>query len=313
MVLESYSLGEMRLRMKDEFGIDNTDVSQDSILDDKINEAVSAVIRKRPNWPWQRKTLILDVSPATQHTATTTTGLSDVYAISPSVSVRDVLISGSSNNSVDYYTVTETGLDLNDNGSNNDIRIDRQWMEGSGTSTLTRSAGYIQLPEDFLRLDVAAPVEDLAIRQRFDFLNITAFEKIRRKDLNSNFQHWYTIQTDPINLDSRHYMAIYPSLDERATIRGSYFMDPPVLQNDQDEPILARGDRPTVMYKAMHLYARALNDERQNSYFAEFAQELAAMLRRYELSDDVQPTSATRFHLDPVDGTNHPSQPDYIP
>jgi hypothetical protein len=61
MALEDYTLGSIRSRLAEEFGI-NIDVQENAdIIDKRINDAGSWIANRRKNWPWLEKSTVLDV------------------------------------------------------------------------------------------------------------------------------------------------------------------------------------------------------------------------------------------------------------
>ena len=308
MALEPYSLGELTQRIKNEFGISDADTTQDDLIADKINEAVALIVRRRPNWPWQRKVINLDVADAVTGTCTATQGsrtISSVSLTTGSLAARDVVIFGSSIDPASVYMISAT--------SGTSATLEHQFLNATGTSkALTKKTGFIQLPEDFLRMDTAAPVEDLTLLNRFEFTPLTGWEHLRRDSYRPSNEHWYTVGPDPIRSNERMYMYIYPPLDDLQVLRGSYFADPQRLQDSVDVPMMPRNDRPAVLYYAMNLYAITRSDDRANLYYTMAEKEMTNMLLRYELSDDEPLRTPARWQQPYVDVTTDPGAPDYV-
>lgn len=314
MVIPTYNLEDMRSQIRSEFGIDSTDLAQDQIINQKINEAVASVVRERPNWPWQRKTLSLDVSAKTSVTADFTKGSRSVSNVADSngddltASVRQVLIAGTQPSiGSSYYTVESASV-----GS---VTLGHQFLGATATGkSSVLATGYIQLPDDFMRIDTATPVENFLTQDPFQYVSNQDFENFRRQSFASSFNHIYTVQNDPIGLNSKWYLAVYPAITELMVIRGNYYMVPPLMQNDTDVPILPINDRPVAMAKAMHLFARARSDPKQDAYFAEYRTHLENMLLQYDLSDDPSHVTASRrLETHAVDVVTPAGTPDFVP
>lgn len=308
MAVELYTLSEMRNRIKTEFGIAEGDATQEDLIDEKINEAISEVVRRRPNWPWQRKTLNIDISAKTTHTGDFTNGSVSVTGVSnvSSIAAREVVKIGTSGDSADDYIVKAVSGDT--------LTLDRQYTGSTAADvSFVVEQGYLELPEDFLRMDIAYPVRDLAHRHCFDFQPATKWYGVRRHSGIGLLDHYYTVISDPLNLNRRLYMGVYPTLGDQMTVQGSYFMVPPKLEEDDDEPILPLNDRPVALCKAFHLYARTRNDPRQTAYFAEYDLHIKSMLSRYELSDE-EPSTRSRSSLAELEVTGYApftSDPDF--
>jgi len=308
VALESYSLDELTRRIRNEFGIADSDTTQSALIADKINEAVALIVRRRPNWPWQRKTLSLDIPNQVAGTATVVQGsrtITSIVMASGALAARDTLLFGTGIDPASVYMVTAV------NG--NTATLEHQYVGASGTAVaLKKRTGYVQLPEDFLRLDTAAPVEDLTFLNRFEFATLTQWEHLRRDVYQPSTDVWYTVGPDPLTTDGRYYMYLYPPMPELRVVRGSYFIDPPRMQFGTDEPMLPRNDRPAILYYAMNLYAIMRSDERANLYWTIAEKEMTNMLLHHGLSED-EPFKTPSFYQVPyTDVTTDPGAPDYV-
>lgn len=308
MVLETMTLQEMRVRIKEEFGIAPSDTLQDELIRNRVNEAFASLIRERQNWPWQRKTTVLDLEGLTSVTGDFVQGSRSVANVSSltGISLRSTIVVGTSTDAANYFVVEAI------NGTT--LTLDRQYLGATGTGkSMSVGQGFIQLPEDFMRLDQTNQVEDLVLNRRFQYVPFSKFDKMRRRDMTGNSVYYYTVQSDPINLDQRWYLGVYPMIDVRTSLRGSYFFIPQQLVNDEDEPPMPINDRPVLLLKAKHLYARSRNDPRQNAYFAEYQQALGLMLARYELSDDECDDESNVWRVPHLDVQTDPFSPDWMP
>lgn len=61
MPLEDYSLGSLRTRLSEEFGIDLNVAANNSALDRRINDAIAWVVNRRKNWPWLERDTVIDI------------------------------------------------------------------------------------------------------------------------------------------------------------------------------------------------------------------------------------------------------------
>lgn len=71
MVFEDYTLSGMRDRLRNDYGLENT-TDNNEVIRDKINDAITWVVRRRPNWPWMEMKGYLNTDPSVAGSAIVT-------------------------------------------------------------------------------------------------------------------------------------------------------------------------------------------------------------------------------------------------
>ena len=92
MPLEDYTLGSLRQRLAEEYGIDTSIASNASIIDKRINDAISWIVNRRKNWPWQEKNAEIFVGDTSSRVSATRYG-SAIFTLG-SVSAQYAIWSG---------------------------------------------------------------------------------------------------------------------------------------------------------------------------------------------------------------------------
>lgn len=312
MALETYSLLEMRERIRAEFGIDTTSVVEEAVIHEKINDAVSEIVRRRQNWPWLRKSFFLDIPDEAASVGYFTRGSRSV-AIDPdaeglpSPAIRNVIVAGSGGTAGNVYTVTSI--------ENGVATLSYQFLGTTGAHPISIRQAYTLLPDDFLRMNTAMPVQDLSDNYLFEYLSNADFEHFRRRQIVGIVNDYrYTVQTDPLSLDGKFYLALHPAPTRLLTITGNYFMVPPKMVEDADVPVIPLNDRPVALHWAMYFYARGKSDERAGMYLRDAEASLASMKDRYELSEDPprRDRGYRKWEVPFVDVTENLPGPDYV-
>lgn len=283
MVLESYDVGTLKQELRQDTGFESDSANDERLLA-KINQAQSWIVRARPNWPWQRKELSLDVPVQQTGTASVTQGSTTcvVASGSPIPSTRDVLVFGSSSSgdgSIGYLVTAVSGQD---------VTLQSQFR-GATNATVSYhiQTGYMELPDDFLRMDLATDVIDQSSR-RFTYMDTARFTSIKRSDVVGLGDRIYTIKPDPLNSTGKFYLAVYPYISTLTTLQGEYFFDPPKLVNDSDVPIVPRNDRLCLFYFAAWFISQAVGVEDKALLYRDQAMsQMQTMKDQAGLSDDI--------------------------
>lgn len=283
MVLEDYNLSRLRDDVLDEFaqGKDDDDLRLKATK--FINDAITFICRARKDWPWTVRELAIDVPNSYEVIAGVTNGARLLTNVQNAGGlVRKILVDGDLQGSAlhGYLVASENA---------NDIVLHSQWLGADNVlQTLPVVHGWFQLPDDFQKLKVLSASENVTDVE-FCYRTPLVFDKIKReRNLVSISNYIYTVKPDPLALEARSYVAVYPFITQQMTLYGSYWRSPQKLVQDPDVPIVPRDDRLVVLnfaywYMSHHLKA---DSDVKKSYEKRAYDALGLMAQAYELSED---------------------------
>ncbi len=297
MPLEDYDFASLRDRLLEEFAIDQTDTATKIIINKRINDAQSWLVRRRPNWPWMKKKGVFDSIVASSGTCDVTLGtntFTNVTGITPIPrSTISLEISG---------TTPTTGHLVVSFGGGTAV-VDAQYLATTAVGVAVRLVqGMFQLPDDFLRMDGpplimgAYPTstelryQDPELFQRNEYRQTPA--------LLNNLR--YTVTRDPLDLEEFKYLLIYPYIADTRVIRYQYHRDVPELVGDSDLPIVPRGDRMVLWYAAAWFVAQWKGAETASMYRDQAMEGIQRMLNEYEFVDDASEFRGDEYEPDLV-------------
>lgn len=307
MSVELYLLGDVKRRTRMEFGLnDSPDVNEQII--DKANEALQKICRLR-YWTWQQKELPLDISPETTLTGAVTQGSDEVIVSGVSAEPRQVLVVGAGGSyGTEGYIVRSF--------SGSAISLTSQYRHSTNASqSLSLQTGYIQLPEDCVAL---TSVHDLRTVQgeSMKYLDGQDFMAVRSTyRLQPNFTKFYTVTQDPLELNRRIYLALFPYFHELTTLYCTYTKAPSRLEDDNDEPPLPVEDRSAFYYMTLWYMAAAKRYETFDTYRAMAMDELSQMLDKHDRGASYDGVYEQKLTLDmsATRALNETGEADYSP
>lgn len=278
---ERWSLGEIKARVRAEFNFDDTAHTNDMIAD-KANQAVAWIVRRRPNWPWQRREFSLDVDDGESAVGDFTKGSREITGSAFGTDwARRIFVPGSSthaDNTNGYLIESSDGVT---------VTLQSQYRGTTDTDVPFQvHTGFLALPEAVVRVDTSTQLTGLG-EEEFNYVPPTQFEKLKnRRPYLISGDRFFTVKPDPLGLNGTFYIAVYPFISSITTIRGEYFTIPPALVDDSDEPILPINDRACIFYFTCQFIAMAKADERAGFFSAMAQQELERMTVEYALAED---------------------------
>lgn len=301
MALEDYTFSTMRTRLQEEFGHSSGDTVMNTKIDKRINDALTWVCRRRPSWPWMRTRFEIDTVVAGVGTIDVTVGtrvFDNPASFTPAVR-KFITFEVSGSKPTTAHLVTAYSAP--------NATVEAQYL---GTTTVGLACrqveGMFQLPDDFIRVD-GPPLIQGAYPTSTE-LRYQDPEKFQRNEhrqtpaLLNNLR--YTVVRDPLDLEERKYLRVYPYIADRRIIRLSYYRDIPKLVADGDIPIIPRSDRMVLWYAAAWFVGQ-LNDEQDVTMYRDQALEgIERMAQEFELVDDaseyVEDHSEPDFVLPPA-------------
>ena len=307
MTILTYNLTELTQRVMAEFGIVD-DAEQKTFIEQKINEAQLFICRSRKNWDWQQKEHVIDVPDKTSVTLSVANGSAEAVLVSGTVEAGKILVpSPGSGGALGFTIKSFTG---------GVVLLDRQWDGATGTVELSLMAGYLPLPEDFIKIITSHQVANLH-GDVFKFYDIQRFMQIRNEaNIGVGFTHIYTILGDPTGQSvSARYMGVFPYLETQTSIHFTYSRIPPLLVEGSDEPIIPLMDRPVLLYGAMWLVAVAKGYDKALVYRNQMLDELNRMAEHADEDETIEFYDDYSHALDMsmTRGFDFPFDPDYQP
>lgn len=283
MPLDDFTLDELRDRLRTEFGLDDV-VAVNTVIDEKINLAQAWVIQRRPNWPWLRKKFVIDIPVAGSGTIDFTQDsrvASNPVGFTPEI--RKVITTESSGSN------PTTGYVIDLPYANPNATLDAAWTLATEAARSVRQVEHMfQLPDDFIRLEgppvlIGADPDTTELR----FVSPAQFRVLRYSQVPAILHDiYYTIERDPVDLEERKYLLVYPFIATRQTIRLMYYRDPPELVGDSDLSIMPRNARAALWWTAAWFVAQAENEEDTQLYSSNALQSIEAMAKESEFVDD---------------------------
>lgn len=302
MTIERYALGTLKRRIRNEFALE--DVPEvNELIQDKVNEAYLWICRLRKNWYWQLVEHILDIPASTTALLSFVAGSRTATLTSGTVVKRDVLLADTS-----YIVIDVSG---------NVVTLDRQWMDTTDEFEVTVVAGYLPLPEDFIKVETSLQVATLA-GETLRFFDTQRFQVVRRSyDTTSACDRIYTVLPDPCKEDFNvRYFTVFPYIQDQMSIALSYYRIPQPLLTDVDEPIIPLEDRAVLLYAALWFVAVAKGFDKAPIYQNQALDDLRRMSDHADENDtmDLSEDDPT-LTLDMSDVRNHgfPFDSDYSP
>lgn len=293
-VYETLNLGDFKKRLRAEFGFGD-EAENNQLITEKVNQAISSIVRRKGNFPWQRRELSLDLPLGTSGSGDFTQGSRTVSTLSAETTDRRRLLcaSTSTENSTHGYLITAA--------SSSSVTLQTQWRGSTGSSmAFTIKNGFAALPAHCMKVDIANRLTTFG-EEYFVYRSPREFDMIRwRRTFYASLENYFTVVPDPLEDDSRYYIAIYPYLSSLTTLKGYYFTVPPRLVSDSDEPILPPNDREVIFNLAAYYIAGSRSDTSRLGYFdnlatkglERMAQEYA-LYERYETDDDAESDSGS--------------------
>lgn len=298
MALDDYTLVDLRTRLTNEFGLSSSDANITSTLNEKINDALHRICRRRPNWPWLKQEFVIDVAAVQSGTIDVLQGSRVFSNASVVPTIRDIITFESSGDS------PTTGFMVHTQSAPS-TTVGAQWINATEVGKAYRIvSGAFQLPDDFIRSE-GAPllVGSDPDATEFRYKDPDVFRKEAHRQIPAVLNHnLYTVVRDPIDQEERKYLMVYPYLTELATIRMSYYRDIPKLVNDADIPIIPRLDRQALWLMAAWYVALWRGEETATAYGGQAEEALERMAQEFELVDDPdieEPVQERDFILPP--------------
>lgn len=285
MTLENWTLGTLMAQIREEFSVKNTG-DENSRIRNKINQALTWLVGMRPNWPWLRKELTVDVSDSVTGTVSATRG-SKVVTVAPESVVdlsgivpRDIFVPGSqASDATEGYLV--------ESFSTPQINIISQYRGTTSSSLVARiQKGWFQLPEDFIRLETISRLDRLDAACMVK-KSPKIFDEIKKQRLGVGLRDTiYTTTKDPLGTDERIYLGVYPFISSLTTMQGTYWADPAALVNDSDVPPAPRNDRTVLFHFACWFYAQSKGAPSVQFHKEQAMIRLDKMTNEYEFDDN---------------------------
>lgn len=290
-VFDDYTLASIRSELKDEFGGDDTgDVN--AKIDQKINQAVDWIVRRRQNWPWLKKEHVIDVASSTNGTGDFTQGSRTVENVTGLPVKRDILLMGEvEGNGTTGYLIT--------NVSGTTVTLDKQYRGTTEVGKIFTLQKYLfALPVDYIRLARISRLDSL-LSDRMVYKRTSQFDHIRNSEGMVNiYDTVFTVRKDQLNETALRYLAIYPYVGRLTTFDITYWAKPLKLVEDDDIPVIPATDRMCLFYFAAWFYAQSIGDDRSLMYRDQALQALNDMLAEFEDVDTFEydePYDPTRF------------------
>lgn len=147
---------------------------------------------------------------------------------------------------------------------------------------------FFELPEDFIKNSTAFANEDTEDNRLF-YRPPHIFEReIRDERLRTRLNRIYTTLVDPLSLDNKKYMAVYPYYLDRNSIFVKYFRHGRKLLSELDEPDVPISDRFVVWYAAAWFVAQWQKDTAMVTFYRDGAMnELERMAKEYQFTSDL--------------------------
>lgn len=282
MVLESFDFGTIRASIFDEFGIDKSDSDAIRVINEKINRAIVHIANLRSDWPFMTANLTLDVADEQTIVITAATGTAKLFFVVPANAAHVRWILSDSTSSLSYSHVISAV-----NGTTYDML--GQWLGPNVFNVPVKlMTGFIQLPDDFKKLKTSNSIDALS-QIKFIPKNQLEFDKmVQNREFVNSFNTYYTVKTDPLNINNKFYLAVYPYMNTKNIIRGTYWKRVTKLEQDTDIPIIPGDDRQTIIDVA-NWYVSQSRKESANmvSYYEKMKNEgIAIMVNNYDLNSD---------------------------
>lgn len=283
MTLEDYNLGRLRESILDEFGRDKDNPDLIRVANGKINDAIERICLMRADWPWLLNYLNIDISPSTTIVGDVIQGSRVIQNVigSSTTHLRSIIYSTVGTNPVFGYTINSI------NGPT--YTILGQWLDAGATGkTITVSTGYLQLPDDYNKMKILRATETLSqvsfhYRDPLEFSTIVA-----KRNIVGLYKYYYTITPDPIGKSSAMFISVYPYIDVRTNLIGSYWKRIARLEQDTDIPVIPGKDRTAILDLSYYLMSRYLKEDSAIviSYKKFSDESIALMEQGYDLSSE---------------------------
>lgn len=158
---------------------------------------------------------------------------------------------------------------------------------------------HLELPDDFIR-NITCHSDEETEETTYDYIHPSLFEReIRSNRIRTDLNRIYTVVADPLNLNTKKYLAVYPYFLDRKVLYIKYYGDAKKLVGDGDVPDVPRSDRFVVLYAAGWFVAQWQKDNELLAFYRDSAlNELERMTKEYQLSDDITedlPTSEDKL------------------
>ena len=283
MALEDYDLASLRLRLQEEFAIDTSDTATKTIIDKRINDAQTWIVRRRPNWPWMKKKGVFNTIAAVTGACTVTKGSTSFTSIATITPTARSFITLEASGT----TATSAHLVVSVDGST--AVVDAQYLSTTASGTVCRLVqGMFQLPDDFLRMDGPPLIMgEYPTSTELRYQDPELFQRNQYRQtpaLLNNLR--YTVTRDPLDLEERKYLLVFPYIADQRVIRYQYHRDCPKLVSDSDIPIVPRSDRMALWYGAAWFVAQWRGAETTQMYRDQALASIEQMATEYELVDD---------------------------
>lgn len=271
-----YSLGGMRLRLRDEFGLDTRD---DARVDRAINDAIQAISSERPSgWPWQERRMMIRTGAyranlVGRYTVDYIYGfLADQivvpYLASNPIQLRDIVRFSTETSDILQGDLV---IDVQETDGSQVATLDAKQLGTTGSTVATFVRGFFQLPKECRSVlavyDAASPQTPIVER------DATSFEKIRRRQLVfSSTSRIYAVVCDPLPIQAAArsdalFLALYPFVSTDAIFHVTYAVDDPALVGDYDEPLMPLALRPHLLAVAKSCMAAQLKETSLIAYY----------------------------------------------
>lgn len=275
---EALNLGDYKRRIRAEFGFAD-EADKNELITNKVNFAISAIVRRKGNFPWQRRELFLDLPLGGSGTGTFTQGSRSVTTTSlVSTDKRRILSPNDPGREGTHgYLITAA--------STSAATLQTQWRGSSGSGTpFSIQNGFVELPLNVMKVDVATKLTTFG-DEVFSYLPPREFDSVRFRTVTwSKLENHFTVVPDPLAETGTYFIAIYPYLTSLTTLRGYYFTVPPKLELDDDEPIVPPNDREVVFNLACYYVGLGRTDSARIDYYQRMAQEgMERMAQEYAL------------------------------
>lgn len=315
-VFEEYSLGDIKRRLFNEFGLDDRDTER---VVDLVNDGLQKIIDDRNGgWPWQLKEFAIDVetrrvyenvvflTPTNQGTATRRRLIVPESDTPHVIMPRDMLQVGEAAGSLTQgFMVVDVSHAVGGAGYIVDIdaqhNVEELVFGFSDFTTITVTKGYFELPDDFLSMRNVFNLQEP--NRAVVYRDPVIFEEIRRQQrIASGSTMLYTIKMDPLDSayswsSGRQFMCLYPYQSARTSIQGLYTAQPPKLVLDGDVPPIPRQYRYVLYQQAALLVAGQLKESQQLAYYIGQAEQgLQKMNSQYQFASDSSDLKAVGAH-----------------
>lgn len=295
MALEDYDLTALSSRIAREFRCDEADSALMTIVKEKVNDAQTWIVRRRPNWPWMKKHGVFDTVVAGVGTADFLKGSNTLLNVASVTPVKRQYIttesSGTKPSTGHLVTAFSAGT----------ATIHGQFLGTTLVADVIRTVtGMFQLPDDFLRMDgppLIMGAYPTSTELRYQDPELFQRNQYRQTPaLLNNIR--YTVTRDPLDEEERKYMLIYPYISDIRVIRYQYHRDCPELVDDADIPIIPRSDRTVLMNVAMWFFGQRQDEQDVQIYMQQAMEGLERMTQEFEMVDDASEFVANDFEPD---------------